>query len=425
MPDGKRMPLILNGARQVGKSYILEELGKSEFDDFIRIDLERSDSVRSFFNSDIEPAHIIQYLEAAYNKRILAGRTLVVLDEIQSCRRALLSLKSFCEDAPQYHIAAAGSLLGVALAQEKDEMTQELSYPVGKVSELQMFPMDFEEFLWANGKKILAVQIRQCYSSNEALPSAIHDLAVALYKQYLVVGGMPAAVQEFVETSSLIAAADLQGTVAEEYSKDMSKYADAATSVRIRACYNSIPAQLAKENRKFQYRMVKSGATSSYFGEAINWLEQSGVVLKCSKTEQGSIPLKAYTDLSDFKLYMSDIGMLTKTSGMPIQMIVAPSNEFSTFGGAIAENYVAQALASNGHPLYYWRNGNTAEVDFVIQQDDNVVPIEVKSGIRVQSKSLNIFIKGYSCKTAIRLSLRNFGCDGIIKSVPLYAAFCI
>ena len=176
MPDGKRMPLILNGARQVGKSYILEELGKSEFDDFIRIDLERSDSVRSFFNSDIEPAHIIQYLEAAYNKRILAGRTLVVLDEIQSCRRALLSLKSFCEDAPQYHIAAAGSLLGVALAQEKDEMTQELSYPVGKVSELQMFPMDFEEFLWANGKKILAVQIRQCYSSNEALPSAIHAM---------------------------------------------------------------------------------------------------------------------------------------------------------------------------------------------------------------------------------------------------------
>jgi predicted AAA+ superfamily ATPase len=358
-------------------------------------------------------------LETISNIRIIPEETLIVFDEIQSCNRALLSLKNFCEELPQYHIVAAGSLLGVAINHEK------FSFPVGKVDELSMFPLDFEEFLWACNKDILCNVIKEHYRSLSPLPKAIHTQAIECFKQYLITGGMPAVVKEFTKSGSFHSAADIQGNILNEYIADMAKYADNPTSVKIRGCFNSIPAQLAKENKKFQYKIVQKGATATIFGESLDWLYYAGTVLKCQKTDHGFIPVSAYTDFSDFKLYMADVGMLTLKSGMPQQMILSVVEHDNLFMGAITENYVAQALHCNSFPLYYWKNNNTAELDFVLQIQENAIPVEVKKGTRTKSISMRIFMKKYNAPYAIRISLKNFGFENAIKSIPLYAVFCI
>jgi predicted AAA+ superfamily ATPase len=411
------MPLLVHGARQVGKSYILQEFAKQEFDNFIIVNLETDKALAGKFEDCITPHPIIQYLESAHSQRIISGKTFIILDEIQGCERAITSLKYFCEQAPQYHIIGAGSLLGVAINREK------YSFPVGKVDEMAIFPMDFEEFLWASGKENIALLIREYYKSNESLD--IHSIVIDLYNRYLITGGMPAAVKEFINTGSFIAVADIQNRILNEYIADMAKYSTPATAIKIRVCYESIPAQLAKENRKFQYNIVQKGGSTTIFGEAIDWLKYAGVVLKCQKVTQGIMPVKVYVDLSDFKLYMSDTGMLTMQSGIATQAILSPLENHNTFIGAIAENYVAQALTANQIPLLYWKNDNTAEVDFVIQKELDVIPIEVKSGLRVRSKSLGIFMEKYKCPYGIRISKKNFGFENSIKSVPLYAVFCI
>jgi predicted AAA+ superfamily ATPase len=415
----KRMPLIVNGARQVGKTFILKEFGNRHYSQVVYINLETNLSVNSYFDTDINPLRIIQYLETINNTRIIPGETLIILDEIQSCTRALTSLKSFCEEAPEFHIVAAGSLFGVAINREK------FSYPVGKVYELSMFPMDLEEFLWATDREMLSCEIINHFTSNEAMPDVLHFQALDLYKQYLIVGGMPAAVLEFIETKSLITATDIQNRILNEYIADMAKYASATTSVKIRACYNSIPTQLAKENKKFQYKMVQRGGTASIFGESIEWLNYAGVVLKCQKITHGFLPVAAYVDGSDFKLYMSDIGMLIMKSRMPNQLILSEIDEDNGFMGVISENYVAQALVSNNFPLYYWKNENTAKLDFVLQISGKVIPVEVKTGNQTKSVSLSMFVKKYNCPYSIRISKKNFGFENNIKSVPLYAVFCI
>jgi len=412
-----RKPLIVNGARQVGKSYILQEFGKQEFENYLIVNLETDKALARKFEEDITPMPIIQYLESAHSQRIIPGKTLIILDEIQASERALTSLKYFCEQAPDYHIVAAGSLLGVAINRKQ------YSFPVGKVDELSLFPMDFEEFLWALGRENFVALIRQHFETNE--PLDVHSMAMDFYNNYLIVGGMPAAVKEFIATNSFVAVADIQNRILNEYIADMAKYAEPYTSIKIRACYESIPAQLAKENRKFQYRVVQRGGSSTIFGESIEWLKYAGVILKCQKTTQGTMPIKVHIDLSDFKIYMSDVGMLTMQSGIATQAILSPIETENTFMGAVAENYVAQVFASNLIPLLYWKNENTAEVDFVIQKGVDVIPIEVKSGVRVRSKSLCIFMNKYQCPYAIRLSKKNFGYENHIKSVPLYAAFCI
>ncbi len=411
------MPLIVNGARQVGKSYILQAFGRHEFDNCIIVNLETDKALAEKFEENITPAPIIQYLESAHSQRIIPGKTLIILDEIQTSERALTSLKYFCEQAPEYHVVAAGSLLGVAINRKK------YSFPVGKVDELTLFPMDFEEFLWASDKAHLAGLIRQHFDSNE--PLDVHSIAITLYNQYLLVGGMPAAVKAFFNTNSFVATADIQNRILKEYIADMAKYAEPAVSIKIRACYESIPAQLAKENHKFQYSVVQKGGSATIFGESIEWLKYAGVVLKCQKIARGIMPIKVHVDLSDFKLYMADVGMLTMQSGIAAQAILSPLETDGTFIGAIAENYVAQALSANLTPLFYWKNDNTAEMDFVIQKGMDVIPVEVKAGVRVRSKSLGIFMEKYKCPYAIRISKKNFGLENGVKSVPLYAVFCI
>ncbi|MEI6048182.1 MAG: ATP-binding protein [Bacteroidota bacterium] len=417
--NSKRMPLIVNGARQVGKTYILKEFGARFFKHVVYINLETNLLANSYFETDITPLRIVQFLETLTNTRIIAGETLVILDEIQACSRALSSLKTFWEDAPQYHVVAAGILLGVAVNRDK------FSFPVGKVDELNMFPMDFEEFLWALDKELLCNEISSHYTILEAMPDALHVQALELYKQYLIVGGMPAVVADFIETRSLITSTEIQGGILNEYIADMAKYAAPVTSVKIRACYNSIPTQLAKENRKFQYKIVQKGGTASLFGESIEWLNSAGIIIKCQKIAHGYMPIAAYKDLSDFKLYMSDIGMLTMKSGMAQQTILSPVEEDNGFMGAMSESYVAQALNCNGFPLHYWKNENTAEVDFVVQIEGIVIPLEVKKGFRTKSVSMTMFVKKYDSPYSIRISRKNFGYENQIKSIPLYALFCI
>ncbi len=403
----KRMPLIINGARQVGKTYIIKQFGKEEYKHILYLNLEIEDNFCKFLETELSPDKIIQYLEAAKGVNVNAGNTLIFFDEIQVCEQALTSLKYFCEQAPEQHVIAAGS------------------FPVGKVQQINMYPMDFEEFLWAMDREKLSEEIKAHFDKDLAMPNALHDIALQYHQQYMIVGGMPAAVSSFIETGSYNNVQLIQNDIMQQYIADMSKYATSATSVKIRACYNSIPAQLAKDNRKFQYKTVQRGGTATIFGEAIDWLQFAGIVLKCQRLEHGFIPLNAYADLSNYKLYMADIGILTLHSRIPLQTMLSPIEVHNIFLGSMAENYVAQAFVNKGYDLFYWQSEGKAEIDFVLQIQDSVIPVEVKKGHRNRSRSLGIFAKKYKSPYAIRISKKNFGFENNIKSVPLYAVFCI
>lgn len=418
-PTGRRMPLLLYGARQVGKTHILREFGRSRYKNVAYVNLETNLTVSSYFSENIEPERIVRFLETEARERIVPEETLIILDEVQSCERALTSLKYFNEKAPAYHIACAGSLLGVAINRER------YSFPVGNVDSLTLFPLDFEEFLWALGEEQLCGHIKASFADNVALPFALHEKALDCYRLYLVTGGMPRAVLEYAQSGSLIPVPDVQNKILNDYIADMAKYASNAESVKIRAAYNSIPAQLAKENKKFQYKLAQKGGTATIFGSSIDWLQFAGVVLKCNLIEQGLMPISVYSDLSSFKLYMGDVGLLTMKSGIAQQTVLAAGEINNSFLGAISENYVAQALAANHHALYYWRSEGIAELDFVIQKGEDIIPIEVKTGRRTRSRSLNLFTEKYKPPYSLRISSKNFGLENGIKSVPLYAVFCI
>ena len=412
-----RKPLILHGARQVGKTYIINEFGKEHYDDVLYVNFETNSRIASDFDSDISPNFIINRLEMFFGKKIEPTKTLIVFDEVQVCERALTSLKYFCEDAPEYHIIAAGSLLGVAINREK------YSFPVGKVEMLTLYPMDFEEFLWANGREMLVDEIRKNFLTNEPLDNFVHELALELYKTYLIIGGMPDAVKAYVEDKRMIEAVNVKMLILNTYIADMSKYTSSTEATKVMACYDSIPSQLAKDNKKFQYKVVQKGGKASLFGASLDWLSAAGIITICEKIEHGYMPPEVYKSLSSFKIYMNDVGLLTQKSGIVPHDILSESN--NRFMGAITENYVANALASNGFKLYYWESNSQAEIDFVIQNYDKVIPIEVKSDIHIKSRSLSVYVQKYAPEYSIRISSKNFGFANGIKSVPLYAVFCI
>lgn len=414
-----RMPLLIYGARQVGKTHITREFGENHYKNVVYFNLETNQTVNSYFTENIEPERILRFLETESRERIIPEDTLIIFDEIQSCERALTALKYFNEKTPEYHIVCAGSLLGVAINREQ------YSFPVGNVDSIMMFPMDFEEFLWAMNEERLCEDIQNAFEKNEALPFALHEKALDFYRQYLIIGGMPRAILEYVETKSLLSVPNVQSKIINDYIAVMAKYASNAESVKIRAAYHSIPVQLAKENKKFQYKLAQKGGTATIFGAAIEWLTFAGVVLKCERIEQGFMPVSVYRDLSSFKLYMSDIGLLTMKSGISQQTILSAGEIENSFIGAITENYVAQSLATKHYALYYWTNTGTAELDFVLQKNNDIIAIEVKTGTRTKSKSLNMFVTKYKPTYSIRISAKNFGFENNIKSVPLYAVFCI
>lgn len=412
-----RLPLIVNGARQVGKTYILRKFGTEQFKNVVYINLETNLTVASYFSDNITPERLLRYLEASTGERIIPGETLVILDEIQSCERALTSLKYFCEETPEYHIVAAGSLLGVAINRQR------YSFPVGKVETITLYPLDFEEFLWARGKEFLCEEIHRAYEAMEPLPETLHQKAIELYREYLLIGGMPACINAFLNSGSFLDVPLVQNEILDNYIADMAKYASNTDSVKIRACYNSIPAQLAKDNKKFQYKVVQKGGSAAIFGASIEWLSLAGVVLKCQRINQAYEPISVYADLSAFKLYMGDVGLLTMKSGISQQTVL--SGEGNTFMGAVTENYVAQQFTAKGYDLYYWESGSAAELDFVLQKDNQIIGIEVKKGEHVRSRSLNVFINSFKPAYSVRLSLKNFGEKNSLKTIPLYAAFCI
>lgn len=412
-----RMPLVLNGARQTGKSWLLENLGQKEYKNYVKINLDINLRAAAYFEDSASPHEIISLLEAESGQTIEPEQTLVILDEIQSSERALASLKYFQEEAPEYHIASAGSLLGVALNREK------YSFPVGKVNTINLYPLDFEEFLWALGDSLLSRAIRESFQSLRPLNEGLHLKALQRLREYYLVGGMPACVKNFAGTTSTSELPEIQNAIVNDYLADMTKYASSADTVKIRSCYNSLPTQLAKENKKFQYSLVKKGATASRFDTAIEWLDLAGITLKSTKTSQGLQPLTTHLDASSFKVYMADTGLLSMKSGL--RQLDVLTNAPHHFKGALAENYVAQQLAANNHELYYWTSSSTAELDFVIQTQQGVTALEVKSGENTRSKSLASFIKRYNPERAIRLSTKPFGDGGNIMAVPLYAAFCI
>lgn len=414
----KRKPLIVQGARQVGKTYIIKEFGNSYYENVVYVNFEKNKQISNQINDDINPLEIINKLELFFNEKITPEKTLIFFDEIQANERALTSLKYFCEELPQYHIIAAGSLLGIKIN------SKNYSFPVGKVQIINMYALSFKEFLNALGKENLIKEIEKHYVSNEKMDNDIHSLCLKLYRTYLVVGGMPEVVQTYLDEGKVIGTIDIQAEILESYENDMTRYAENYESNRIVSAFDSIPLQLAKENQKFQYKVISKGGTSSIFGEAILWLKNSGIVHQVFKATP-QVPIEMYKDLTSFKLYMNDVGLFVNKAGYPLYQVDLNTGLSMISMGPLTENYVENELRINGYETYYWESNGRAEIDFLIQKETEIIPIEVKSKEHTKSKSLNLYMQKYNPKTAIRISEKNFGLENNIKSVPLYAVFCI
>lgn len=413
----KHKPLIIYGARQTGKTYSIKEFGAKYYKDTIYLNFETNLKIVKDFDEDISPKFLIGRMELFFGKKIKPESTLIIFDEIQACERGLTSLKYFCEDAPEYQVIAAGSLLGVAVHRER------YSFPVGKVDMLNMYPMDFEEFLWALGKEMLSEEISKHYFSKEKMDPVIHDILTDLYRNYLVIGGMPGVMNAYLEEEKLMDASSVQADILNAYVADMAKYATPSDTTKIMACFDSIPAQLAKDNKKFQYKVITQGGKASLFGASIDWLLAAGVTTKCERVEQGMVPLEIHKNLSAFKLYMNDIGLLIQKAGVSTYDIISGNENY--FIGAITENFVANTLERSGYKLYYWTSGGEAEIDFIIQKDNKAVPIEVKARNHVKSRSLMVYYEKFKPEYCVRLSSKNFGYENNILSIPLYAAHMI
>jgi len=325
-------------------------------------------------------------------------------------------LKYFCEEAPEYDVIGAGSLLGVHTA------SSGFSFPVGKVITKMMYPLNMEEFLLASDKAVFLDEINNCFRKNSPMEHAMHESLLELYKEYLLVGGMPLAVYNYFSNDRILRYNEIQRIILDTHTSDMTKYTDRSQSIKTIKTYNSIVPQLAKDNRKFQYKFIAKGARASLFGESIDWLIRAGVVTSCSKFTNGNMPPNISRDVSSFKLYMGDVGLCSYRAGLTRENM---GTFDKTFMGGITENYVANTLAGNDHELYYWESDSKAEVDFVIMKEGGIIPIEVKASLNVRSYSLNAYMKKYSPDYAIRVSGKNFGFEKGIKSVPLYAAYLI
>ena len=414
-----RKPLILQGARQVGKTYSILEFGRMYYENVAYFNFETNPKLNETFEENISPEYLIPILSHIAGQTIVKEKTLIVFDEIQLCERALTSLKYFYEDAPEYHVIVAGSLLGVAVNRAK------FSFPVGKVDMKTLYPMDMEEFLLALGEQNLVNQIRQCFDDNTPLPSALHDAAMQYYRQYLVVGGMPECVMQFAQTQDYILVRHTQDTILASYLNDMSKYNNLNEIKKTRLAYDNITVQLSKRNTRFQYKLIKKGGRAAEFENAIEWLCLSGIVSQVHKVEQVKKPLENYRDIDAFKIYVSDLGLLCAKMDLMANDILYMVEELNDFKGGMAENYVNVQLTINGYHTYYWESPRGAEIDFVIQRNGKLIPIEVKSADNTRAKSLKIYMETYQPEYAIKLSAKNFGFEDKKKIVPLYAAFCI
>lgn len=414
-----RKPLILQGARQVGKTWTILEFGRTYYENVAYFNFETAPRLSETFGENISPAYLIPLLSHISGQTIVREKTLIVFDEIQLCERALTSLKYFCEDAPDYHVVVAGSLLGVAVNRSK------FSFPVGKVDMKTVYPMDMEEFMLAMGEKALVEQIKKSFADDAPLPPALHDAAMQLYRRYLIVGGMPECVKQYAETKDYILVRHTQDTILASYLNDMSKYNSLNEIKKTRLAYESITVQLSKKNTRFQYKLIKKGGRASEFENAIEWLCLSGIVSRIYRVEQIRKPLDNYRDIDAFKIYVSDPGLLCAKKEIAADDILYMVEELNDFKGGMVENYVHVQLAVNGYNACYWESERGAEIDFVIQREGRLIPIEVKSADNTRAKSLKIYMEAFKPDYAIKLSAKNFGFENGKKTVPLYAAFCI
>ena len=403
----------------MGKTYSLLEFGRTHYDNVAYFNFETNPRLNETFEENISPDYLVPILSHIASQTIVREKTLIIFDEVQLCERALTSLKYFCEDAPGYHIIVAGSLLGVAVNRDK------FSFPVGKVGMKTLYPMDLEEFMLALGEHDLVQRIRECFQTDSPLPSALHDAAMQLYRQYLVVGGMPECVLQFAETKDYILVRHTQDTILASYLNDMSKYNTQNEIKKTRLTYDNITVQLSKKNTRFQYKLLKKGGRASEFENAIEWLTLSGIVSQVYKVEQIKKPLENYRDIDSFKIYVSDMGLLCAKKDLTANDILYMVEELNDFKGGMTENYVDIQLTINGYRTYYWESPRGAEIDFIIQREGQLIPIEVKSADNTRAKSLKVYVNTYHPAYAIKLSSKNFAFEDGKKTVPLYAAFCI
>jgi predicted AAA+ superfamily ATPase len=410
----QRKPLLLRGARQTGKTYILKEFGRCEYENVLYCNFEEDPALAGLFDGKLTPSRILELLGIYHDCQIRPGIDLIIFDEVQACNAALNSLKYFCESAGEYHIAAAGSLLGVKVSSPK-------SFPVGKVTFLDLHPMTFLEFLDATG----AERYRGLLEGiGELVPiaSTFHTELIDLLRTYYGVGGMPEAVECFARTRDLRAVRGIQDDILSAYVLDFAKHAVPTDIPKLSLIWESVPAQLARENKKFIYSAVRKGARAKGFENALKWLEDAGLLLRCHAVSTAKHPLKGYMDRDCFKIYALDIGLLGAMAGVPLELLARGDGLFNEYGGAFVENYVAQQLAAVGMDLYYWRSsGKIAELDFLCEIGAAICPLEVKAGINPRSKSLRSYDNQFAPAVLGRATLLNLKCDGKICNLPLYA----
>ena len=415
----KSLPLMLVGARQTGKTYILEDFCRRNFENYVYLNFFENADFLSFFQSSLNAQNILTNIELYFGEKIDVDNTVFFFDEIQECEQAIASLKFFAESPLPFKIVTAGSLLGVKLNRMKSP------FPVGKVQIETLYPMDFEEFLWAMEENLLAETIKEHFFTNQPFPDIVHKKAISLYKNYLCIGGMPASVKDFSEKQQDLLLSDsfIKDNILTGYLADMTKYAENVGAIKIHQIYRTMPAQLAKPQTKFMYKIVEQGSNAEKYQTAIEWLLEANMLLRCSLVNNIQSPLSAFVVENYFKLYLSDVGLLTTLSRIKYSEIMQPDNR--TFLGFLAENFVIQTFTANKIPLHYWHSGNRAEIDIVANLADGIIPVEIKSGRNVGSKSLGVYVEKFNPPYSIRISAKNFGFENNIKSVPLYAVHCI
>lgn len=411
--SARRKPLVLNGARQVGKTYALKHFGKTSYEKTAYLNFEKDEKLARYFEETLDPKELLKILSIHTEIEIKPQHTLLIFDEIQECPKALNSLKYFCEEANEYHVAAAGSLLGVKTAGEK-------GFPVGKVNFLHLYPLTFFEFLSALGHektRIFLEELQTC----EPLPAPLHEKLIQLLKIYFFIGGMPEAVAEYAKTENLSVVREIQLEILNAYEKDFAKHAPTHEIMKITTVWKQVHRQLAKENKKFIFAAIRKSARGRDYEEAIQWLSDAGLIHKSYLVEAPKFPLSAYADNSIFKIFLADVGLLGAQSNLSPQTIIEGDLLFTEFKGALTENYVAQELIATKHKEpYYWASEGEAEIDFLIEEDHAIYPLEVKAGSSQKKKSLLVYSQKYAPSQLIRATTMNLKHDGDIYNYPLY-----
>lgn len=410
--DKSRKPLILKGARQVGKTYTLTHFGAAAYENVAYLNFENSPHLHDLFTQSLKPQDILKVLAIELSTTILPEKTLIIFDEIQECPDALNSLKYFNESANEYHVCAAGSFLGVTLANSK-------GFPVGKIDFLNLYPLSFTEFLQANDQDKIIEYLDEI-KTIAPLPLILHEKLLNYFKEYIYTGGMPAVIYEYINNKDYERVKTIQNNLFEAYRLDFAKHAPRQNLMKINQVWDVIPSQLAKENKKFMYSIIRKGARAQEFEVAIQWLTEAGLIYKVYNTSTPKLPLSAYVNHDIFKIYLVDVGLLAAMANLSIKTIIHGNDIFQEFRGALIENYVAQELVRQGYSMHYWTSSSSAEVDFIIQHNDIIYPLEVKAGTTSRKKSLARYTEKYHPTLQIRISPMNLKQDGRVLNCPLY-----